>query len=58
MSIERVEEEGEWWEPEPVTKMHYRVTLEDGREMAIFRNNKTGSWYESEQARAPGQDRS
>ncbi len=42
---ERVEEEGEWWEPEPVWKMHYRVTLEDGRELGIFRNMKTGSWY-------------
>ena len=46
MSIdERVEEDSEWWENEPVYKMHYRVTLEDGRELAIFRNNKTGSWY-------------
>ena len=26
----RVEEEGEWWEPEPVFKMHYQVLLEDG----------------------------
>jgi len=26
----RVEEEGEWWEPEPVYKMHYRVTLAGG----------------------------
>ena len=44
---DRVEEDSEWWENEPVYKMHYRVTLEDGRELAIFRNNKTGSWYES-----------
>ena len=28
---DRVEEESEWWEPEPVFKMHYQVTLEDGR---------------------------
>ena len=42
---DRVEEEAEWWEPEPVFKMHYRVTLEDGREVAMFRNMKTGSWY-------------
>ncbi len=41
----RVEEEGEWWEPESVWKMHYRVTLEDGRQLEIFRNMKTGSWY-------------
>ncbi len=42
---ERVEEEAEWWEPEPVFKMHYQVTLEDGRQLAIFRNMKTGGWY-------------
>ena len=35
-------EEGAFWEPEPVTKMHYWVTLEDGRELGIFRNYKTG----------------
>ena len=29
-------------------KMHYRITLEDGREMAIFRINKTGSWYKAD----------
>jgi len=34
-----------WWEPEPVFKMHYQVTLEDGRELGMFRNMKTGSWY-------------
>ena len=39
------EEEGAFWEPEPVTKMHYHVTLEDGRELGLFRNMKTGSWY-------------
>jgi hypothetical protein len=27
---ERVAEEAEWWEPEPVFKMHYQLTLEDG----------------------------
>ena len=38
----------EWWEPEPVFKMHYQVTLEDGRQVAVFRNMKTGSWYEAQ----------
>ena len=41
----RVEEEGAFWEPEPVFKMHYQVTLEGGRELGIFRNMKTGGWY-------------
>ena len=42
---ERVEEEGAFWEPEEVWKMHYQVTLEDGQQVAIFRNMKTGGWY-------------
>jgi len=37
-----LEEEAEWWEPEPVTRMHYRATSEDGRQVAAFRNMKTG----------------
>ena len=45
---ERVEEEAEWWEPEPVFKMHYQVTLKDGQQVTIFRNMKTGGWYQLE----------
>jgi hypothetical protein len=41
---DRVEEESEWWENKPVYKMHYRVTLEDGAQLGIFRNMTTGSW--------------
>ena len=44
---DREEEEVEWWEPEPVFKMHYRVTLDDGRELRIFRNMKTGGWHQA-----------
>ena len=42
---EWVEEEAEWWEPEPIFKMHYQVTLKDGQQVTIFRNMKTGGWY-------------
>lgn len=45
---DRVEEETEWWEPEPLFRMHYQVTLEDGQQVAIFRNMKTGGWYQIE----------
>ena len=53
---ERVEEEAEWWEPEPLFRMHYQVTLEDGQQVTIFRNMKTGGWYEVETPQQPGQD--
>ena len=45
---ERVEEEAQWWEPEPLFRMHYQVTLEDGQQMTLFRNMKTGGWYQIE----------
>jgi hypothetical protein len=45
---DRLEEGAEWWEPEPMFKIHYQVTLEKGREVGIFRNYKTGSWYKAQ----------
>ena len=40
----RVEEKAECWEPEPVFRMHYRVTLaDDRRQVAFLRNMKKGS---------------
>jgi len=42
---ERMEEESEWWEHAPVYKMHYQVWLEDGQQLAVFRNMKQGGWY-------------
>ena len=48
---ERVEEE-EWWGEKPEFKMHYQVTLVSGRQVTIFRNMKTGGWYEIEDTRA------
>ncbi len=39
-----------WWEPEPVFKMHYVVTLEDERVLGIFKNMKTGGWYYADAA--------
>ena len=42
---ERWEDDAEWWELEPVSKMHYRVTLEDDRRLDMFRNMETRPWY-------------
>ena len=40
---ERWEDEAAWWELEPVSKMHYQVTLEDDGELTVFRNMKRGA---------------
>ena len=53
---ERVEEEAEWWEPEPIFRMHYQVTLEDGQRVTISRNMKTGGWYQLEKPQYPDQE--
>ena len=48
MSIDDwVEDEAEWWQPEPVFTTHYQATLEDERQLAIFRINKTSGWYQA-----------
>ena len=40
-----------WWEDEefrwddPVIRVTYRVSLEGGQELTIFKNMLTGGWY-------------
>ena len=41
----RIDGRAEWWDP--VYKLHYWVTLADGR-LVVFRNRKTGGSYISE----------
>ena len=35
--------DAEWWEPRPVDRIYYRVTLEDGQRLEIFKNHR--GWY-------------
>ena len=42
---ERCEVEEDWWKDNPVLRMYYRVTLDDGRQLTIFRNMVHGGWY-------------
>ena len=44
---ERWEDIEDWWKDNPVVKMHYQVTLGDGRQLTLFRNMKTGNWYQA-----------
>ena len=38
-------DDAEPWERKPVSKLHYRVTLEDGRRLEVFKNMDHGGWY-------------
>jgi hypothetical protein len=35
----------EWWRERPIVRMYYRVILEDGRPITVFRDMLDGAWY-------------
>jgi hypothetical protein len=35
----------EWWRERPIVRMYYRVSIEDGRHLTIFRDLIDGAWY-------------
>ncbi len=35
----------EWWRGEEISRMYFRVLLEDGREITIFRDLVDKRWY-------------
>ena len=35
----------EWWRSEEISRMYFKVLLEDGREVAIFRDLVKRGWY-------------
>jgi hypothetical protein len=37
--------EDEWWRERPVSRMYYRVILEDGRVVDLYRALGSGRWY-------------
>ena len=42
---ERWEDVEDWWKDNPMVKLHYQVSLGDGRQLTLFRNVVTGGWY-------------
>ena len=43
--VEQWEDEEFWWRDDPVVRVTYKVSLEGGQEIAIFKNMLTGGWY-------------
>jgi hypothetical protein len=35
----------EWWRGEEISRMYFRVLLEDGREVTVFRDLVKRGWY-------------
>ena len=34
-----------WWQPEPLNRVYYRISREDGREDILFQDRTGGCWY-------------
>jgi hypothetical protein len=34
----------EWWRERPVSRVYYRLALEDGRVVTVFRDMVSGQW--------------
>jgi protein ImuB len=43
--LDRWRVEDEWWRERPVSRMYYRVILEDGRVVDLYRGLGSGRWY-------------
>ena len=39
------QDDAEPWERKPVSKLYYKVTLEDGQRLTVFRNMERGGWH-------------
>ena len=42
---ERWDDEEDWWKDNPLVRVIYLVTLENGKELTIFKNMLHGGWY-------------
>ena len=40
------EVDDEWWRERPVARMYYRVSVQDGRLITLFRDLLDGEWYQ------------
>jgi hypothetical protein len=38
----------EWWRREPISRMYYKVDLESGRRVVIFRDLTDKKWYKQD----------
>ncbi len=45
-----------WWREEPQRRTYYRVILEGGRPLTLFRDDVSGAWFEQPYS-APDQSR-
>ncbi len=42
--LERWRIDDEWWQPKPVSRLYYRLSLADGRVVTVYRDLVSGRW--------------
>ena len=43
--IDLWEIDDEWWRDRPIARMYYRVTVEGGRQLTLYRDLVDGTWH-------------
>ena len=43
--VDRWRIDDEWWREGPISRMYYRILLEDGHSLTIFQDLKDLGWY-------------
>lgn len=43
LEIWRIDDE--WWRRRPLSRVYYRVLLEDGRTVVVYRDEASGRWW-------------
>ncbi|HET7876848.1 MAG TPA: hypothetical protein VFN71_15100 [Methylomirabilota bacterium] len=47
--VDRVEDvwriDDGWWRPSPVARTYFRVAVEDGRVLTVYRDDLQGTWW-------------
>jgi hypothetical protein len=43
--LERWRIDDEWWRDRPISRLYYRLLLEDGRTVDIYHALRTGRWF-------------
>ena len=51
--LERWRIDDEWWREQPISRMYFRVVLEDGQHATLFHDLLKGSWHRQGQGGQP-----
>ena len=43
--LERWRIDDEWWRDRPISRLYYRLLLEDGRTVDVYHAIRTGRWF-------------